>query len=74
MGVLSSEPYTPPLEIVKVPPRSSSSVKSPAFRLARKFLDGLLDFRKPHAVSIPQHRNHQAFRAPHRPRRCRNSA
>ena len=59
IGVESSEPNTPPLVIVNVPPVSSSIVILPSRARSAKPRDRLLDLGEAHAVGIAQHRHDQ---------------
>ena len=50
----------PPLEMVKVPPCSSSSASLPLAGAVAEIGDRRLDLGEAHAIGIAQHRHHQA--------------
>ncbi len=59
IGVLSSDPKTPPLVIVNVPPFRSSSVSVPSSARFANDADLLLDLRERQLVRVAQHRHDQ---------------
>ena len=60
IGVDSSEPNTPPLVIVNVPPVSSSSVSLPSRARVAYADDRLLDLAERQRIGVAQHRHDQA--------------
>ena len=54
IGVASSEPNTPPLVIVNVPPESSCSDKFAVARRRGESLDLAFDLRERHLVRVAQ--------------------
>ena len=71
IGVDISEPNTPPLEMVKVPPFMSSIVSVPSRARLPKSAIVLLDLGEAHAVGIAHHRHDQAVARRRPRRRCR---
>ena len=71
MGVLSMEPNTPPLVIVKHPPVISSTVILPSRTFRAKSLIADSTPAKSKRIRIAYHRHHQAFGATHRYRDVR---
>ena len=63
IGVDSIEPNTPPLQIVNVPPVSSSSVSLPSCARLPKSAICLLDVGDRQLVGVAQDRHDQAARA-----------
>ena len=57
IGVLSSEPKTPPLVIVNVPPVRSSQRQRAVLRALREVADRRFDLRERHPVGVAQHRH-----------------
>ena len=68
IGVDSSEPNTPPLEMVKVPPVMSSTVSVPSLAVLPIVGDRLLDLGEAHAVGGADHGNDEAPRRRNRDR------
>ena len=60
IGVDISEPKTPPLVMLNVPPVSSSSFSWPSRARLAEIGDGLLDLGEAHRVGVADHRHHQA--------------
>ena len=61
IGVERSEPYTPPLEMVKTPPCRSSILILPSPRFLGVIEDGLLDLGEALAVRLADDRHDQAL-------------
>ena len=59
IGVDSSEPKTPPLVIVNVPPCRSATVILPSRAFCGQLGDALLDAGEAQLVGVAQHRHHQ---------------
>ena len=59
MGVERSEPKTPPLVMVNVPPLSSCRPSLPSRAGGGEPLDLALDLRERHLLDVPQHRHGQ---------------
>ena len=66
IGVLRSEPKTPPLVIVNVPPVEILQGERSVRRPLRVVADRQLDFRERHPVGIAKHRHDQPAFRPHR--------
>ena len=61
IGVLRSDPKTPPLVMVNVPPRRSASDSVPSSAALANSRTLPLDLRERQAIGIAQYRHHQPF-------------
>ena len=65
IGVDISEPYTPPLVMLKVPPVEFVQFQRTVPRAAAEVGDRALDFGEAHLVDVADHRHDQTGRTAH---------